>query len=109
MSLTDTPIGFAVTDATSQAPLIYVGQTTALSLAIVNNSGADIALSDVDNRRSFAVKSGSSTLTRTTPGGGSALSVFDNPSAACSTFSRGPGSDGRRSTRLASLRAPVGS
>ena len=46
MSLTDTPIGFAVTDATSQAPLIYVGQTTALSLAIVNNSGADIALSD---------------------------------------------------------------
>jgi uncharacterized protein (TIGR02145 family) len=43
MSLTDTPIGFAVTGADGQ-PLIYVGKQTSIKVVLVNNSGVDIDL-----------------------------------------------------------------
>jgi uncharacterized protein (TIGR02145 family) len=43
VSLTDVPIGCAVTDPSGK-PLIYVDTSTSLTLAIANNSGADIDL-----------------------------------------------------------------
>ena len=55
MSLTDTPIGFAVTDSKSSQPYIEVGTTATLELALVNNSGADIVLNTGAKPAAFAV------------------------------------------------------
>lgn len=44
MSLTSAPIGSAVTDATTGNPVVTIGTATALTVTLVNNSGADIAL-----------------------------------------------------------------
>jgi uncharacterized protein (TIGR02145 family) len=48
MSITDQPIGLALTDKTTGQPLIYLGETSSLSVALANNSGADIALNAAD-------------------------------------------------------------
>jgi uncharacterized protein (TIGR02145 family) len=44
VSLSDVPFGLAVTNATSGDTLLRTGVTTSLTVAVVNNSGADIAL-----------------------------------------------------------------
>jgi uncharacterized protein (TIGR02145 family) len=55
MSLTDTPIGVAVTSSMSGQPYIDVGITATLELALVNNSGADIALNTGARPATFSV------------------------------------------------------
>jgi uncharacterized protein (TIGR02145 family) len=44
VSLTDVPFGLAVTNATSGDSIVRTGVTTSLTIAVVNNTGADIAL-----------------------------------------------------------------
>ena len=46
MSLTDVPIGLAVTSAETGDSILRIGVQTSLKIAIVNNSGAAIALAD---------------------------------------------------------------
>lgn len=44
MSLTEVPFGLAVTNAASGDPMLAAGLTATLTVAVVNNTGADIAL-----------------------------------------------------------------
>lgn len=55
MSLTDVPFGLAVTNAASADTVLRTGVTTSLTIAVVNNSGADIALAAGAGAAAFAV------------------------------------------------------
>jgi uncharacterized protein (TIGR02145 family) len=55
VSLSDVPFGLAVTNATSSDTILRTGVTTSLTIAVVNNSGADIALADGADASAFSV------------------------------------------------------
>ena len=44
MSLSDSPFGLTVTSATTNDTVVQTGVTTSLSISVMNNTGADIAL-----------------------------------------------------------------
>jgi uncharacterized protein (TIGR02145 family) len=55
VSLTDVPFGLAVTNAGSGGTILQTGVTTSLAIAVVNNSGADIALASGADAAAFGV------------------------------------------------------
>ena len=55
MSLTDVPFGLAVTNASNGGTILQTGVTTSLTIAVVNNSGADIALASGADAAAFSV------------------------------------------------------
>jgi uncharacterized protein (TIGR02145 family) len=55
VSLTDLPIGIAVTNADSGDSILRTGATTTLKIALVNNSGADIAVGTLPPAATFGV------------------------------------------------------
>ena len=55
MSLTDVPFGLAVTNASNGGTILQTGVTTSLTIAVVNNSGADIPLASGADAASFGV------------------------------------------------------
>jgi uncharacterized protein (TIGR02145 family) len=55
VSLTDVPFGLAVTNAASGDSILRVGVTATLTIAVVNNTGADIALASGADAAAFGV------------------------------------------------------
>jgi uncharacterized protein (TIGR02145 family) len=55
VSLTDVPFGLAVTNASNGGTILQTGVTTSLTIAVVNNSGADIALASGVDAAAFGV------------------------------------------------------
>lgn len=55
MSLTDVPFGLAVTNAASGEEILQTGVAASLTIAVVNNTGADIALASGADAAAFGV------------------------------------------------------
>src|SRR5215467_5949828 len=55
MSLTDVPFGLAVSNAASGDSILRTGVTASLTIAVANNTGADIALASGVNAAAFGV------------------------------------------------------